>query len=133
MDETSKKVPYAKPIPKNFQNSWNHDLGPPSQLNPMNNMLGPPPGSFPGGVPPMVPPGHISGPPPGNLHPNNGSGLGSEIDNSDVMSLQELQRQATAIVAFGNVYPVLPGSNLYMSILSGEMNVKDILRNEFLS
>ena len=145
LDEPSKKVPYAKPIPKNFQNSWNHDLGPQSQINhpmnnPMNNMHGPPgPGPFPGGGPPgppMGPPGQFGGPPPGaSAHgqfgvPHNG---GHEMDNSDVMSLQELQRQATAVVAFGNVYPVLPGSSLYMSILSGEMTVKDTLRSEFLS
>ena len=127
MDEPSKKVPYAKPIPKNFQNSWNHDLGP-SQQNPLNNMHGPP-GPFPGGGPPM---GHMVGPPPGSgMHPNNMS-AGHGNDN-DVMSLQELQRQATAVVAFGNVYPVLPGSNLYMSILQGEMNVKDVLRSEFMT
>ena len=46
---------------------------------------------------------------------------------------QDLQRQATAIVAFGNVYPVLPGSNLYMSILNGEMAVKDCLRSEIVN
>ena len=134
MDDSSKKVPYAKPIPKNFQNSWNHDIGPPSQQpNPMNNMHGPP-GPYPGGGPPMGPPGHMTGPPGiGGLRPNNSGNVGSEGDNSDFMSLQELQRQATAVVAFGNVYPMLPGSNLYMSVLSGEMSVKDILRSEFLS
>ena len=46
------------------------------------------------------------------------------------MSLQELQRQATAVVAFGNVYPVIAGSNLYMSVLSGEGAVKEVLRSE---
>ena len=127
MDEPSKKVPYAKPIPKNFQNSWNHDLGP--SQNPMNNMQGPP-GPFPGGGPPPM--GHMMGPPTGGgMHPNN-MNIGPPNDN-DVMSLQELQRQATAVVAFGNVYPVLPGSNLYMSILQGEMNVKDVLRSEFMT
>ena len=133
MDEPSKKVPYAKPIPKNFQNSWNHDLGTPSQINPMNNMH-PPPGPYPGGGPPMGQPGHMGAPPVGGgTYPNNTNNVGSEGDSNDVMSLQELQRQATAVVAFGNVYPVLPGSNLYMSILSGEMSVKDILRSEFIS
>ena len=146
-DELNKKVPYAKPIPKNFQNSWNHDLGPPpSQMNhpmnnPMNNM------HFPGGPPPigpppvthMAPPGvRMGGPPPvqGGPPPDiNSGGRHDVLNNSggDVMSLQELQRQATAVVAFGNVYPVLPGSNLYMSVLSGEISVKDVLRSEFLS
>ena len=55
------------------------------------------------------------------------------MDDPNCISLQELQRQATAVVAFGGVYPVLPGSNLFMAILSGEMAVKDVLRSEFLS
>ena len=46
---------------------------------------------------------------------------------------QDLQRQATAVVAFGNVCPVLPGSNLWNSILNGEMAVKDCLRTEFVN
>merc|ERR550519_672857 len=105
----SKKTPYSKPIPKNFQNSWN-DIGSGAPPPPMpQHMAGVPPGDGPEGPPPnfMPPPGCIS--------------------------LQELQRQATAVVAFGNVYPVLPGSNLYMSILTGEISVKDILRSEFIS
>ena len=105
----NKKTPYAKPIPKNFQNSWN-DIGsgaPPPPLP--QNMVGVPPGGGP------------DGPPPPNFMPPPGC-----------MSLQELQRQATAVVAFGNVYPVLPGSNLFMSIMNGEMAVKDCLKHEFL-
>ena len=47
-------------------------------------------------------------------------------------SSQELQRQATAVVAFGNVYPVLPGSNLFMSIVGGERAVKEVIRTEFM-
>jgi len=109
----SKKTPYSKPIPKNFQNSWN-DIGsgaPPPPL-PQNMVGGIPPSGGPEGPPPnFMPQGP---PPPGGI------------------SLQELQRQATAIVAFGNVYPVLPGSNLFMAIMNGEMAVKDCLRNEFL-
>jgi hypothetical protein len=49
-----------------------------------------------------------------------------------VLSLQELQRQATAVVAFGSVYPVIAGSNLFMSVLAGEGAVKDVLRSEFM-
>ena len=118
----NKKTPYSKPIPKNFQNSWN-DIGSGAPAPPPN-MPGAPPGvqlsqeqhhhqqqqqqqqqNF------QVPQGP---PPPGCI------------------SLQELQRQATAAVAFGNVYPVLPGSNLFMAIMNGEMAVKECLRNEFL-
>merc|ERR1712223_1721462 len=66
----NKKTPYAKPIPKNFQNSWN-DIGsgaPPPPLP--QNMVGVPPGGGP------------DGPPPTNFMPPPGC-----------MSLQELQRQ----------------------------------------
>ena len=108
----SKKTPYSKPIPKNFQNSWN-DIGsgaPPPPL-PQNMVGGIPPSGGPEGPPPnFMPQGP---PPPGGI------------------SLQELQRQATAIVAFGNVYPVLPGSNLFRSIMDGEMAVKECLKSEF--
>lgn len=102
-----KKTPYSKPIPKNFQNSWN-DIS--------------------------------SGPPPPQMHhqmhqqqmhhqnyPQN-----PEFIPPDCLSLQELQRQATAIVAHSNVFPVLPGSNLYMSIVGGEYAVKEVLSREFL-
>lgn len=93
----SKKTPYSKPIPKNFQNSWNDVSAPP------------PPQQQ--GPPPMAPPGP---------------------QDPGCISLAELQRQATAVVAFGNVYPVLPGSNLFMSITNGEMAVKECLRSELL-
>lgn len=114
INSAHKKTPYAKPIPKSFQNSWNDTMS--------SGGAGPPP---PGG-------GTASGPPPGmdfnfGMRPPN-----MQQDDANCISLQELQRQATAVVAFGNVYPVLPGSNLFMSILSGEMAVKDVLRSEFL-
>jgi len=117
-----KKVPFAKPIPKNFVNSWNHDTSMPPP-----NMGGPPPGMGPGGP--------MGGPPPDgfpSLQPPPPQAV-AEMDDPNCISLQELQRQATAVVAFGGVYPVLPGSNLFMAILSGEMAVKDVLRSEFLS
>lgn len=93
-EDNRKKTPYSKPIPKNFQNSWNDVQVPPVQA-------------------PVQAPMQESIP-------------------SGCLSLQELQRQATAVVAFGNVYPVLPGSNLFMSINKGEMAVKDCLRNELI-
>jgi len=55
------------------------------------------------------------------------------MDNPNCISLQELQRKATAVVSFGNVFPLMPGSNLFMAILSGEMAVKDVLRSKFRS
>jgi hypothetical protein len=103
-----KKIPYAKPIPKNFLSSWN-DTGVVLQSNQ------PPPSDMFQQQPP--PTAITQFPPPG----------------PDCIPLAELQRQATAVVAFGNVYPVLPGSNLFMSILGGERAVKDVIRTEFLS
>ncbi len=69
----------------------------------------------------MGPSGGISGPP-------NSGPLGPM---QDVMSLQELQRHATAVVAFGNVYPLIAGTNLHMSIAAGEGAVKEVLLREF--
>ena len=89
-------------------------------------MLPPPQGGYPSQQPP--PPQVGAGGMPGDM-PGGGGGM----DDPSCISLQELQRQATAVVAFGGVYPVLPGSNLFMAILSGEMAVKDVLRSEFLS
>lgn len=89
-----KKTPYAKPIPKNFQASWNQD-GP----------------SLP------VPPSQ------GPIISNRG----------EFISLHDLQRQATAVVAFGNVIPVLPGSNLQLAIANGERAVMEVIRNEYNS
>lgn len=81
-------------------------------------------GAVPFGVPPPHPPTQfgMGGPP----------GMGPMDMEPGVMSLQELQRQATAVVAFGNVFPVIAGSNLFMSVLSGEGAVKDVLRTECL-
>ena len=126
-DQKNKKTPYSKPIPKNFQNSWN-DIGSGAPPPMLHTNMGPPGGV---GMPP--PPGGPGGPmgqdgPPG---PPNFGPQGGPLPPGCI-SLQELQRQATAVVAFGNVYPVLPGANLFMSIMNGEMAVKECLRNEFI-
>jgi hypothetical protein len=72
-------------------------------------------------------------PPPLQQPPPQFGNMGPPMDmDPGVISLQELQRQATAVVAFGNVFPVIGGSNLYMAVLSGEGAVKDVLRTEFL-
>lgn len=120
--QQQKKVPYAKPIPKQFQNSWTSGEGP-APMPPIHGAPNPPfdapmgHGPYPGAGPSVM-----GGP---GAAPNS-------MGNSGTISLQELQRQATAVVALGQVYPVLPGSNLFMSIMSGEHAVKDVLRNEFL-
>ena len=103
-----KKMPYSKPIPKNFQNSWN-------DIN-----SGPPPSAQHPGSHPMHP-----------QHPHQQQNNPDFIP-PDCLSLQDLQRQATAIVAHSNVFPVLPGSNLFMSIVGGEYAVKEVLSREFL-
>ncbi len=71
---------------------------------------------------------HSGGPPP-QMHPH---GTDMMEPHGGVISLQELQRRATAVVALGNVYPVLAGSNLYRAVLAGEQAVQDVLRSEFL-
>jgi len=65
---------------------------------------------------------------PPMIGPPNSGPLGPM---QDVMSLQELQRHATAVVAFGNVYPLIAGTNLHMSIAAGEKAVKEVLLREF--
>eukprot|EP00095_Tigriopus_kingsejongensis_P005051 maker-scaffold1150_size58936-snap-gene-0.17 protein:Tk05051 transcript:maker-scaffold1150_size58936-snap-gene-0.17-mRNA-1 annotation:"AGAP001362-PA" len=112
-----KKVPYAKPIPKQFQNSWNTGDAPASMAP--HPTLGSSAQAF---DPPLGQGGY----------PQKGPSMQGGPSPAGCISLQELQRQATAVVAFGQVYPVLPGSNLFMSIPSGEPAVRDVLRNEFL-
>ena len=80
--------------------------------------------------PPLRGPSHLPFGVPVNQY---GSGPQQVDMEPGTLSLHELQRQATAVVAFGNVYPVLAGSNLYMAVLSGEFAVKDVLRSEFLT
>jgi len=102
-----KKTPYSKPIPRSFQASWNATPGaggPGADMPPLSHMM-------PGPLPPQV-----SQPP----HP-------------EAITLLELQRRVTAVVAFGNVFPILPGSNLSTAIVGGEHSVKDVLCNEFLT
>jgi hypothetical protein len=73
---------------------------------------------------------HGGGPPPQMHQPHMGDMM--EPQHGGVISLQELQRRATAVVALGNVYPVLAGSNLHRAVLAGEQAVQDVLRSEFL-
>ena len=123
----NKKTPYSKPIPKNFQNSWN-DIGSGAPPPMPQNMVGGPPGGIPPPGGPMGGPmGGQDGPPP-NFRPQGPQGPLPP----GCITLQDLQRQATAVVAFGNVYPVLPGANLFLSIMNGEMAVKECLRSEFI-
>merc|ERR1711892_1201282 len=61
-------------------------------------------------------------------------GEGSRKENkppSTTLPLAMLQQQATAIVARGQIIPVLPGSALYDSIMGGEGGIKEVLAREF--
>eukprot|EP00096_Caligus_rogercresseyi_P015560 TRINITY_DN8012_c0_g1_i1.p1 TRINITY_DN8012_c0_g1~~TRINITY_DN8012_c0_g1_i1.p1 ORF type:complete len:606 (+),score=189.04 TRINITY_DN8012_c0_g1_i1:48-1820(+) len=55
-----------------------------------------------------------------------------ELIAPPILSLQELQRQTSAVVACGNIYPVFNGSNFHSSILNGENAVKEVLQKEYL-
>jgi len=50
---------------------------------------------------------------------------------SQAITLSQLQQEATAVVAKGQIIPVLPGGPLYQSIGAGEMAIRDILHREF--
>ena len=116
------KTPYAKPIPKNFEASWNSlpGQGPPP---PFNN--GPPNATL------NDRPNNVFNDRPNNVYSQSG-GPPSMQPEDECISLEELQRQTTAVVAFGQVFPVYPGSSLSMAIRNGEHAVKEVLRNEFL-
>jgi len=47
------------------------------------------------------------------------------------ITLSQLQQEATAVVAQGQIIPVLPGSSLYQSIAAGEMSIRDVLIRDF--
>ena len=128
--QEKKRIPYSKPIPKSFVASWNDNTEYPPGHGDMATPFGVPP-QPPFGGPPQPPFGGPSQQPFGGPANSYGPGPQGDIEQGAI-SLHELQRQATAVVAFGNVYPVLAGSNLYMAVLSGEIAVKDVLRSEFL-
>lgn len=131
-DNRNKKTPYAKPIPKNFQNSWNDITSGPPPPQMQQPPQQPPPQHHPQ-MPPQFhdqPPMDNFGPPHPGGPPPHGPPMGALPPGC--ISLEDLQNKATAVVAFGNVYPVLPRSNLCLAIMSGENAVKECLRNEFL-
>ncbi len=117
-NSSRQKKPFAKPIPRNFQQSWESTSMPPPQQQQQQQQQQ----SF--NEFPRQPQQQISpwawGAPPG------------QQSMPDRLSLQELQRQATAVVAFGNVYPVLPGTNLYTALSLGERAVKDVIQAELM-
>jgi len=50
---------------------------------------------------------------------------------STAITLSQLQQEATAVVAQGQVVPVLPGGQLYQAIGAGEMAIREVLLREF--
>ena len=116
-----KKQPFSKPIPKSFQANWNTEAA--EQERGVKRAFGGGEGVG----------GSSGGLGRGALGPGH-SQEGSRKENkppSTTMPLAMLQQQATAIVARGQIIPVLPGSALYHSIVGGEGGIKEVLAREF--
>jgi len=111
-----KKQPFAKPIPKSFQASWD-EPAPESDRGVKRGF--------------------------GEREAGLGQGPGVQVQRESVsrkenlppvpkqIPLAQLQQTATAIVAKGQIVPVLQGSPLARSILGGELAIKDVLVREF--
>ena len=115
--QDKKKQPFSKPIPRSFQANWNTDGGEPDRG--VKRTFG----SGEGG------PGRGGGGP-------GFSQEGSRKENkpplvATAIPLAALQAQASAIVAKGQIIPVLPGSPLFHSIAGGETAIKEVLNKEF--
>jgi len=107
-----RKLPFAKPIPENFQANWNKAGAEPERG--VKRAFGEREGSG-GGF-------------------RGGMGQDNRKENVPPMnsiSLQQLQQEATAIVAKGQIIPIVPGSPLYHSIVNGEGPIKEVLGRDF--
>lgn len=102
-----KKQPFSKPIPKSFQANWNTDNAGDGERGIKRNYDGV------RGAGGQENSRKENQPPPGPAIP-----------------LAMLQQQATAIVAKGQIIPILPASPLYQSLINGENSIKDILVRE---
>jgi len=122
-----KKQPFSKPIPKSFQASWDEPV-PGEPERGVKRTFGDR-DSVSGGAPPTQGFGHRGG----QGHSQEGSRKENLPPPTIVqhLALGQLQQQATAIVAKGQIIPVLPGSPLYHSIMVGEDAVKEVLAREF--
>merc|ERR1719204_1397228 len=137
-----KKQPFSKPIPRSFQNSWNDSNGEPGYN--MEGAFGERDGGAHGG-----PGGQHGGPHGGPFGPQGGGGPGYNMEGemggaisrkenvaptgpgAQPIPLGQLQTAATAIVAKGQIIPVLPGSALFHAIQGGENAVRDVLARDF--
>ena len=117
-------MPYAKPIPRNFQNSWNSEPAAAALPHPLPQQQQQLEVQFQCSTESKT----------SNLAMSRRRKYVFPLYRAlklclskqqpqlppDCISLQQLQQQVTAVVAFGNVYPVLPNTNLHMSIGGGE-------------
>ena len=103
-----KKQPFSKPIPKSFQANWNTD-----NPEPDRGVKRP----YEGGGR-----GHSQG--------QEGSRKENKPPGAGALPLALLQQSATAIVAKGQIIPILPTSPLYHSIIGGEQSIRDVLARE---
>ena len=110
-----KKQPFSKPIPKSFQANWNTDSA--ESERGVKRGFGGQEGMGGGGR-------------GGHGHSQEGSRKENKPPSS-TLPLAMLQQQATAIVARGQIIPVLPGSALFHSIMGGEGGIKEVLAREF--
>jgi len=123
-----KKQPFSKPIPKSFQANWNTDNAEPERG--VKRGFGGQEGTGGEG-------GGGGGRGGGFGRGAQGPGHSQESSRkenkppSTTLPLAMLQQQATAIVARGQIIPVLPGSALYDSIMGGEGGIKEVLAREF--
>jgi len=112
-----KKQPFSKPIPKSFQANWNTDTGDERGVKRafggQDNA-----GGFGRGT---IGPGHSQ----------EGSRKENKPPPNSTIPLALLQQQATAIVARGQIIPVVQGSDLYHSIMGGDTSIKEVLARDF--
>ena len=113
--EEKKKQPFSKPIPKSFQASWNTDNAPENERGvkrTFENAAGAGRGSQLPGL------------------SQEGSRKENKPPGAGAIPLAILQQQAMAIVAKGQIIPILPSSPLFHSIHGGENAIKDVLVRE---
>ena len=103
-----KKQPFSKPIPKSFQANWNTDGAGDGERGVKRSYDG---GRGPAGA-------------------QENSRKENQPPPAPPIPLATLQQQATAIVAKGQIIPILPASPLYLSLINGENSLKDILVRE---
>lgn len=110
--EEPKKQPYAKPIPKTFMANWHEAERIPEPDRGIKRPFGDRDGGggFPGGLPPAVE---------------------GRKENMPPITLYQLQQEATAVVVFGQILPIHPGSSLQQAIPGGEAAIREVLHRDY--